>query len=103
MTREIDVCEGFKLRAVDNLNWQVVEYREVEKKDGGAAKEWIALPTYHAKVSTAVLWVYDYLPKSRNADRKNLKEFIKELNAVAADVGKHANRFQKAMKDARDV
>lgn len=103
MTREIDVCEGFKLCAVDNLNWQVFEYREVKKKDGGAAKEWIALPSYHAKVSTAVLWIYDYLPKSRNADRKNLKELIEELNAVAADVGKHVSKFQKAMKGACDV
>ena len=103
MTMEIDVCEGFKLRAVDNLNWQVFEYREVKKKDGGEAKEWIALPSYHAKVSTAVLWIFDYLPKSRGADRKNLKELIKELNAVATDVGKHANKFQKAMKETRDV
>ena len=103
MTREIDVCEGFQLRTVDNLNWQVFEYREVKKKDGGAAKEWIALPSYHAKLSTAVLWIFDYLSKSRSADRKNLKELIEELNAVAADIGKHANKFQKAMKGTRDV
>ena len=103
MTREIDVCEGFQLRTVDNLNWQVFEYREVKKKDGGAAKEWIALPSFHGKLSTAVLWIFDYLPKSRSADRKNLEELIKELNAVAADVGKHANKFQKAMNGTRDV
>ena len=103
MTREIDICDGFQLRAVDNLNWQVFEFREVNKRDGSAVKEWVPLPSYHGKLDSAVLWIFNYLPKSRKADRKNLKELIEELNKVAANVGKHATKFQKAMKEARNV
>lgn len=101
----IDVIDGFQVRCLDKMNWQVYERCEVKKRGedktytGETAEEWVALPSYHRSVGDAVLWIAGYIPKARYRKFKGtLDDFLKAMDDVAARIERSAKKINKAVR-----
>lgn len=45
---------NLRIVRVDSKNWQLFEYRSVDKRDGSVAEEWVALPSFHGTLLSAL-------------------------------------------------
>ncbi len=98
MDGEVNVTDGFKIVAIDDRNWQVHQFRKVKKKDGTEVEEWIALPSYHSNVEYAIKAIAKMIPKNKKTVRKDLAEFLDELDKMTKRIERAATKFDKAVK-----
>lgn len=98
MAREVIVTDEYKIVAIDPMNWQVYRFKEVNQKDGTTEKKWVALASYHPDIKGAVSAIFKMTPKTSRAKRKDLKQFLEELEALTKRVEKAADKMSKAVK-----
>ena len=94
----IDVVDGFQVRCVDKMNWQVYELKRID--DNGVMKEkWMPLPSYHRSVEDAVIWIAGYIPKEKYKGFKTtLDGFLKEMDGISNKIEKSARKLGKAVR-----
>lgn len=103
----IEVIDGYELRSSDGMNWQVFEYRKVERREKGNKRtgqidyEWVGLPSYHGSIAAGIEWISDYIPKSsKNRGRRaTLAQFLEDYGKIKTGITKSANKMAKAVKD----
>lgn len=104
----IEVLNGlYELRSSDGMNWQVFEWREIERREKGNKRTgqvdhgWVGLPSYHGTVESGIKWIADYIPKSpKNRGRRaTLEQFLDDYGKIKTGITKAANKMAKAVKD----
>lgn len=99
----IELIDGFELRPMNSMNWQVYEFRKVVKKNGTVAEQWVGLESYHNTVRSALMWLLEYIPRTRyKAVQANVAGYIDELRWLLADVEAAASRLEKAIGKAKE-
>lgn len=95
----IRVTDEYELRDSDALNWQVFEYREITKKDGSVVKEWTPRAAYFSRLSGALDWIIQQLPRKReNGTLVTLQDALKDIRKMAKEVKKYAEKFEEEAK-----
>ncbi|MBR3226115.1 MAG: hypothetical protein IKF78_12410 [Atopobiaceae bacterium] len=87
---DIRVTEDYEVRALDSLNWQVWNLREVAKKDGTKSVEWVATGNYFTRLDGAVEFVMRHLLKKNQKQAVvTLADALDELRGIAAEIKKN--------------
>ena len=94
---DVKVLDDYEVRAVDSLNWQVYQHKEVKGRDG-ARVEWVALPAFFRDLESAIDWIAKRVPKADRKGRSDLDGFLAEYRAVCGEIARHARRFEKVVR-----
>ena len=87
---DIRITDGYELRPIDSLNWQLFELREVNKKDGSKSVEWVATGNYFSRLDGAVEFVMRHLLKKNQKQAVvTLADALDELRGIAAEIKKN--------------
>lgn len=93
---DIRVTEDYEVRALDSLNWQVWNLREVAKKDGTKSVEWVATGNYFSRLDSAIEWIWHQLPRQRQkGTAKTLQDALGDIRGMLAEVREHGAKFEK--------
>ena len=100
----VDVIDGFQVRCVDKMNWQVYQRCQVKKRNddksysGITEEEWVPLASYHRSLEDAVVWIASYIPKNKYKGFKmTLDGFLKEMEDISNKIEKSARKMGKAV------
>ena len=100
----IEVTDGYELRCIDGMNWQVFHLKSVEKKDESRKKtgvfeeQWVGLPSYHGSISAGIDWIINHMPKNakNREERKNLQQFLADLKKITGKLERLAKKMEGA-------
>lgn len=91
------VMDKYEVRAVDALNLQVFELKDVKKKDGTVSSEWIPR-TYHGSVESAVRWIVNHAEiADLRASDYDLGEFLVQMGKITREIDKTASRLSETL------
>lgn len=94
----VDVVDGFQVRCVDKMNWQVYELKHIDN-DSVTEEKWVPLASYHRSVEDAVTWIAGYIPKKKYKGFKTtLDGFLKEMDDISNKIEKSARKLGKAVR-----
>ena len=100
----IRVTEEYEIRAADNLNWQIYEYKEVAKKDGTKEMEWRPVQAYFRGLQSAFRWILDSLSKKRkNGAVPSLQDALRAIRGMVSEVEECAERVEKAIETGKGL
>ena len=76
---EIIIGDEWMIARMDALNWRVRQKREIEKGKRAGETAWVDLDAFFPRPELAARYVYDHM--GGNDGKKELREFIKAMNA----------------------
>lgn len=83
--REIELCEGMKLRSVDSMNWELMELRESRRgKDEGSVR-WFGTGRYYQGLSAALEHAYERA-MLRGEGSETLEAALAKAERIAAEL-----------------
>jgi hypothetical protein len=95
----IRLTDNYELRRINSLNWQLFEWREVEKLDKPASKggrktgekvsEWVALDCFPRTIESACAWILENGNGYTRDESLTLAQAVDEFKRTADDL-KHA-------------
>lgn len=99
---EIIINDTFKVVRINNLNWQVFEYKELKAPRNPALAnregefDWVAMPNYFGQLAPALRWIAE--EQINNSGEKY--DLMQAVSAIETSNLKLANDIRKALKNA---